>query len=452
MTDIKGRVIMTFSRGWQSLAAVRSLGELGIEVVTGDEYALTPASFSKYSIGDFRYPNVSTDPEGFLDVLEETILKYKPEDPSVPYVLMPIHKETYLIAEHRERFEPHIRVPVPDIDAILQVHNKGTMAAYAMEKGLTMPRTLLPKSSDDVREHYKELEAPVFIKLRESAAGVGIEKIDDIESIPSVFDRFLDEYGVSGDECPVLQQGVPGDDYCVTTLFDKGKLVCCMTYHNLRAYPADKGAGVMRETVEAPIMEKISQDILGPLNWHGVAQIDFRWDGKPDSDPYLIEVNPRFWGGLIQAIESGWNYPWLLFQLAAYGKITETEEARFDVRTETPILALLATLQEIADNDEKMDQLKNAWALGKQEFKDGSKRQGIKDIFSGLKETMDVKARLKEAKELLSQHRGNVYDVLSGEDPMPVFGILYPLAVFMKHGKVNMELMTSEGVAGTAKN
>lgn len=32
-----GRVIVTCARGWQSLAATRSLGRRGVEVITADE-------------------------------------------------------------------------------------------------------------------------------------------------------------------------------------------------------------------------------------------------------------------------------------------------------------------------------------------------------------------------------------------------------------------------------
>ncbi|MHC4440642.1 MAG: hypothetical protein ACYS3S_25110, partial [Planctomycetota bacterium] len=48
-----GRAIITFSRGWQTLVATRSLGRRGVEVITGDEYAMTAASFSKYSTAEF---------------------------------------------------------------------------------------------------------------------------------------------------------------------------------------------------------------------------------------------------------------------------------------------------------------------------------------------------------------------------------------------------------------
>ena len=89
-TQQAGKVIVTYARGWQSLAATRSLGRRGVEVITADEVALTPASFSKYSTGTFTYPDCSKNPAEFLDKLESEIIKHKPNDPETPYVLMPI--------------------------------------------------------------------------------------------------------------------------------------------------------------------------------------------------------------------------------------------------------------------------------------------------------------------------------------------------------------------------
>ena len=63
---VQGKVIITYARGWQSLAATRSLGRRGLEVVTGDEHALSPASFSRYSVATFRYPSPVNEPERFL--------------------------------------------------------------------------------------------------------------------------------------------------------------------------------------------------------------------------------------------------------------------------------------------------------------------------------------------------------------------------------------------------
>ena len=156
-------------------------------------------------------------------------------------------------------------------------------------------------------------------------------------------------------------------------------------------------------------------------------------------------MNPRFWGGLIQAVESGWDYPWLVFQLATTGKIDLGSEQRMDIKTETPVLAFLATLQDMSHSERGDTALKKGWATAKSEFRDGSKRAGLKALLKGLKTGLDPLARLKEAQRVLSDHKHNIYDVLSKEDPGPALGIFFPLAVFLKHGKVNLELITGEG-------
>ena len=74
-----GRAIITFSRGWQTLVATRSLGRRGVQVITGDEYRMTAASFSRYSSAEFRYPNPTKEPEAFLDALEKTVIEHKPD-------------------------------------------------------------------------------------------------------------------------------------------------------------------------------------------------------------------------------------------------------------------------------------------------------------------------------------------------------------------------------------
>ena len=40
------RVILTYGRAWSALAAARSLGKRGIDVIAGDEYDFAPAALS----------------------------------------------------------------------------------------------------------------------------------------------------------------------------------------------------------------------------------------------------------------------------------------------------------------------------------------------------------------------------------------------------------------------
>jgi hypothetical protein len=155
-------------------------------------------------------------------------------------------------------------------------------------------------------------------------------------------------------------------------------------------------------------------------------------------------VNPRFWGGLSQAIASGWDYPWLLYCLAVDGHVAAPEKGRYDVRTETPILGLLSTLKEISENDNHMGELREAWRQARHTFRETSKCQGLRKAVKALKNFVDVKNRVSNTKGMFEVHKSNVYDVLSFNDPLPTLGLLYPLAVFFKYGKINMEVLTSE--------
>jgi predicted ATP-grasp superfamily ATP-dependent carboligase len=439
------RAIVTFARAWSALAATRSLGRQGVEVVTGDEYDFAPASFSKYSIAGFKYPNPDREPEKFLDALEAVVRRFRPADGE--YVLMPIHKEAYLIARHRERFEGLIRMALPTIEQIEQVHDKGTLALFCRREGVPTPRTVVPATPEEFKEEARGFVYPAFVKVRQSAAAVGVRKVDSPRAAIRAFDEFVAAFRLGPGAWPLLQEGVPGDDYCATFLFDHGRPRATMTYHNLRSYPVKSGTGVLRETVKAPEIERIGEDLLSRLRWHGVAEIDFRWAGG-DARPSLIEVNPRFWGGLPQAVESGWDYPYLLYRLAVDGTVGRVDPKAADVRTETPGVALLATLHEVVHDDARMEAMRKAFAKLRRSYVRGNRRKALRAFVRGFKDAADLKGRWERMRELFRDHRDSVSDVFKWNDPLPALGFFYPMAVFLKHGRVSTELLVSEGRAG----
>lgn len=433
------KAIITYARAWSALAATRSLGRKGVEVVTGDEYGCAPAAFSRYSTSSFRYPSPDREPGRFLDVLEGVCREHAGGE----LVLMPIHKEAYLIAKHRERFEKIAKLALPRFDQIERVHDKGTLGEYAQAIGLPVPRTVVPGSPEEFRKALPGFPFPAFVKVRRSAAAVGVRKVESPEEAVAVFDEFVRDFRLGEGAWPILQEGVGGDDYCATFLFDRGELRATMTYHNLRSFPAKSGTGVLRETVEAPEIQEIGAELLGRLGWHGVAEIDFRWDRK--TTPQMIEVNPRFWGGLPQAVEAGWDYPWLLYRLAVDGTIDPVRPPHSEVRTEAPGMALLATLQEVVNDEAKLEAMKKAYETLQAGYVRGQRRFALRRFANEFKGALDLSGRWRRLRALLKDHRNSVSDVFRWEDPLPVLGVLYPLAVFLKHGKVNTGLLVSEG-------
>lgn len=438
----KGRVIVTYGRSWQALAIVRSLGRKGIDVIVGEEAPFAPCFFSRYCTSSFRHPSVTSDPEGFIDALLKVVKENKPEDPDEPYVLIPVHKETWLLAQHRERFDPHIKMALTSFENMQLVHNKGNIARLARESDVTTPDTWHFSSVDEVYRAVPDMRFPAFVKMRESAAGVGIAKVDDAEELVAAYRRFVDGHELKPEEYPIVQAGVPGDDYCVTTLFDHGTCVAKMTYRNIRAFPRETGAGALRETVRLPEAEEAAVKLLAPLGWHGIAELDFR---KADDGPaWLIEVNPRLFGGLPQAVAANVDYPHLLFRIAAGEKVEPVSEVDYDARTESPITGLLATLDEIARDPERIERLRllrdEARLLAHTDVLDLDTRPFFDALVSAVNPA-DIRQTIQEK---LEAHQGTVDDVLQSDDPLPALGFLYPIALMLQHGKLSVALIAGE--------
>ena len=316
------------------------------------------------------------------------------------------------------------------------------MRLLAEEMDITIPGTQQFTSIDDLYRALPEIEFPVFLKVREGASGVGLKKCDTPEDLTSTFRKFVDGYNLQPDEYPLVQQFVQGEDYCCTMLFNRGKKVASMTYHNVRAFPRQTGAGALRETVAMPEADDAAEKILERLDWHGMAEIDFR---KADDGPaYLIEINPRFFGGLPQAIASNVDYPHLLFQIAAGQTIDESPDVNYEARTEAPIVGLLATLDEIAHDDRVLDRLRSVrqelGTLGHSNVED-VRLKPLWDAIRHAANPSDVKGYLNE---MFAKHDGTINDVLQSDDPRPAMGMLFPLALMLKHGKLSMGVLTSE--------
>ena len=122
------------------------------------------------------------------------------------------------------------------------------------------------------------------MKVRRSAAAVGVKQVHDAKQAVAAFEEFAKRYHLAAGRYPLLQQAVPGDDYCTTFLFDHGQVRASHDVPQLADLPGEErhrrvARRSMRRRWSGPV-----QQLLGGLGWHGVAEVDFRWDGKSTSN------------------------------------------------------------------------------------------------------------------------------------------------------------------------
>src|SRR5690606_12472919 len=112
----------------------------------------------------------------------------------------------------------------------------------------------------------------------------------------------------------LLQSFVPGSGAGVFALYDRGRAVTIFAHRRLREKPPQGGVSVLSASaLPAPAALAAAQRLLDHVGWHGVAMVEFRV--TPEGEPFLMEVNIRFWGSLQLAIDAGVDFPWLLHQL-----------------------------------------------------------------------------------------------------------------------------------------
>ncbi len=426
-----GRVIVTYGRSLMSLVIAQSLSRRGVEVIGCDDVDFTVLSFSNYVDETFLHLSPEDGEDAYIESLLQNIKKYKPDDDR-PYILMPVFRNTRIIARHRELLEPHITIAAPTWESISKIFPKENLAETAKGVKARVPKTLYTDDKIELERNIKDFHPPVMIKPVAGVGGRGIKTYDSLDGAMAAHADFFKKHG----EAPLIQERVDGEDYCFTGLFHDGKLIAHMAYRNLKSFPRETGAGAIRETVDDKIFIEPAQQLMRETGWNGVAEIDFLWTGKPEDDPYIIEVNPRFWAGLFHSVKSGIDFPWLLYQLFADGQVSDAGEAIVGETTKAPGLWLASTAQEIAQSDINFGRLSRVWSKGtggglvEKLSRSAVALKGVVDLDDACFRILDTMDIAKNSSDEFSEH----------EDPLAGLGFLFILSSLARHGRLPDEV------------
>lgn len=345
-------VIVTNASGAKALVVTRSLGRAKIEVITTDSASFSAAFFSKYSSSHFLCPAPEESPVGFINAVEKYVRARNID------VLMPINStETLLISKYKFKFEPYTKVPFADYSKMIRLHNKEELMKIATVLNLPIPKTYRPRNVDEIRTMADEIEYPIVIKPKEATSSKGVHYVHSKDEFVYKFKRFIMKYDSSPLSYPVIQEYIPGDGYGVSVLFNQGELRALFTHKRLREYPISGGPSTLRESVRHPEMERVAKKLLEHANWHGVAMVEFKLD-KRTNKPVLIEVNPRFWGSINQAIASGVDFPFLLYKMATEGDIKSVLNYKLGVKTRFLMNDLRALFSYLRHSNNRVQILK----------------------------------------------------------------------------------------------
>jgi len=296
-----------------ALAATRSLGRRGVPVVTAEAAPTTLAGASKYCRESFVYPSPYREPAPFLHVLRREAAARGTR------LLLPMTEvTTHLLVQHRADLAG-LAIPFGTAEALEALTDKRSVHALAKQLDIPVPETRLVECPDAAAMATAGLQFPVVMKPYRSriwsqgrwiSAGVRYaSSLDELRRLAQTLEGFSRH--------PFLvQEYVAGHGAGVFALCDQGRPLTFFAHRRLRERPPSGGVSVLSESVELdPRLRELTRRILDHVGWHGAAMVEFKV--RPDGRPYLMEINPRFWGSLQLAIDAGVDFPWLAYQLAA---------------------------------------------------------------------------------------------------------------------------------------
>lgn len=292
-----------------ALAVTRSLGRQGLQVTVADAGKTALAGCSRHCRQYLESPSSIDCPREYLDWIESLLSRQ-----SFDLVLPVTEVTSQLLLAHQERFS-NLNLALADYPTVLSLADKGKLVALAAEVGVPCPDSRWFASASEL--DLDTIAYPVVLKpcLSKIMTDDGwlttrvrvLHGRQDLDAELAAA-HYLHSYPF------MLQAFIPGNGAGVFCLYDQGKPVAFFAHRRLREKPPEGGVSVLSESVPVdPKMQAYAERIMERVHWHGVAMVEFRV--TPAGEPYLMEVNTRFWGSLQLAVDAGVDFPYWLWQI-----------------------------------------------------------------------------------------------------------------------------------------
>jgi carbamoyl-phosphate synthase large subunit len=222
----------------------------------------------------------------------------------VDLIIPTIDDELPIFGRALDRFKQlGIAVAVSSEQTSLVCNDKYETSLFCEKNGIRTPATRLAANVD-----FGSLRYPVYVKPRFGRGSVNVFEVNNETQLRLFLDYVPDA---------IVQDRLAGKEFTVDVLSDfTGKVLSIVPRERLviRAGVSDKGITRNNDEVIAFAKEAAEKlRIIGPAN------IQCKWDG---SSVTLIEVNPRFSGGIPLTIAAGADFTTWLVQLAAGIEVT----------------------------------------------------------------------------------------------------------------------------------
>lgn len=239
-------------------------------------------------------------------------------------VLIPLYEgEFENLHNAREKFKNIGTVLLLSNHEILNVcKDKKKTYEYFLNSKINIPKVYFEEEIKDIVTYGDIDKFPLIIKPRDGMGSEGIHKINSIKELV-----FFKEYVDDG----IIQEFIDGDEYTVDVLVDlKGSPVYIVPRRRIEVRAGEvvksstvKDQGIINETLK--VIEHLNK--LGDKNQLGlIGPLTIQFFKKDSGIIYLLEINPRFGGGVPLSFEAGANYGQQILEMVEGKKLEYIED------------------------------------------------------------------------------------------------------------------------------
>ncbi len=319
-----------------ALAVTRSLGAAGHFVEVGESSSsVSLSSSSRYAKGRFQYPDPLIDPTNF-----KLFILNKLETKKYDFLISTTDHTLNVLYNFEQEIRALTNFPFVNKESFEKVQDKAKLIELAKKQDISTPRTIkILGGKQDIEQQIsllKDCQFPLFIKPRSSSQ---LDSKNNLVKAPNFLAKDLSELKnfLSKPELEqikfIAQEFISGVGQGMFCLIQDGVCSAHFSHQRLLEKPPEGGVSVLSKSIptDEVLIKKVNRLLLD-LNWQGVAMIEFK--RADDGTPYLMEINPRFWGSLQLAIDSGVNFPGLLIGEQTDGSLDRAYQTDIRLRWE----------------------------------------------------------------------------------------------------------------------
>jgi D-aspartate ligase len=307
-----------------TLAAVRSLGRAGVEVVTVDPSRICHSRYSRYSSQHLRCPAFE-ESSAWAEWLSR-----KARIGSRRAIYATSDAISFALARYRNELSADFELYQPGLDTVMSILDKGLLMQNAQAIGIETPPTWFPQNGAEAEKIAKDAGGTVLIKPRSQLAQRTKTKGTLVEChghrVQSTFDDYMKDQAADSEfakQCPVtmtpiLQQYYPQaveNVYSLSGFREKsGGAVIMRAARKVLQQPRQIGIGLCFEpTFVDPLLADRTKRLCERIGYYGVFELEFILaEGKA----ILIDFNGRFYHQIAFDIARGMELPALAYAAA----------------------------------------------------------------------------------------------------------------------------------------